>query len=271
MAFRVSRGRRNSSFWTVAGIIGLILVIAASGAVVVYKFVKGPADSQDAATLCPANGPKGHVVLLVDKSDPLTFTQRKDFEVVFRNVIATAVPRGHLLSVYALTDDFKSTAEPLIELCNPGDGRDLGKFDGNPDMQRDDYREKYEAPLLAVRQMLVTDVPGKASPILEMVQMAGITGFGRRAVSGPRRLIVVSDFIQNTPDLPMYKVGVPAYDAFRATPYGRKVAADLKDVKVELRMLLNRQDLQNEKLLKFWQAYVDDAGGRVVTYDPVRG
>jgi hypothetical protein len=271
MPFRVSRGKRRGGLLVAAAIGVLLLGIAAGAGVVIYRFVAVPADGQEEASLCPKSGPKGHVVLVVDKSDPLTFTQQKDFEVLFRDVVVSSVPKGHLLSVYALGDDFKSTAEPLIELCNPGDGSDASKLDANPDMLRQTFDEKYAKPLLAVREQLVTDVPGKASPILEMIQLAGITGFNRRAVAGPRRLIVVSDFIQNTPELSMYKSGVPEYETFHATAYGKKVSADLHDVKVELRMLLNRPQLQTERLLKFWEAHVRNAGGRVVTYEPVRG
>lgn len=271
MAFRVSRGRRKGGLFTVVAIAVLLLGIAGAAGVVVYRFVAGPTNERDEASLCPKSGPLGHVVLLVDKSDPLTFTQRKDFEVLYRDVVVSSVPKGHLLSIYALGDDFKSTAEPLMELCNPGDGSDASKLDANPEMQRQTFDEKYLRPLLAMREQLVTGTPGKASPILEMVQLAGITGFNRRAIAAPRRLIVVSDFIQNTPELSMYKAGVPEYDAFRATAYGKRVSADLHDVKVELRMLLNRPELQTERLLKFWQAHVRNAGGRVVTYEPLKG
>ncbi|HYD77542.1 hypothetical protein [Ramlibacter sp.] len=271
MAFRVSKGQRKGTLLTLTWIALLVLGIAAAGGVVIYKLVFGKSDVFDPSTLCPAAGSHGHVVLLVDRSDPLTFTQRKDFEVLFRDVLISSVPKGHLLSVYALADDFKATAEPLMEMCNPGDGRDARELDGNPAMLRKAFDEKYLKPLLARRDELITDMPGKASPILEMIQLAGITGFNRRAVPEARRLIVVSDFIQNTPELPMYKVGIPEYESFRSTAYGKKVLADLKDVKVELRMLLNRPDLQTEKLLKFWQEHIRASGGRVVLYEPVKG
>lgn len=271
MAFRLSRGRRKGSLLTLTFIGLLLLGIAAAGGVVAYRFAAGPADEQDAASLCPRKGPKGHVVLVVDRSDPLTFTQRKDFEVLFREVVIAGVPKGHLLSVYALADDFRTTAEPLVELCNPGDGSDASNVDANPQMLRKNFEEKYLKPLLARRDELVTDVPGKASPILEMIQLAAITGFGRRAVPEGRRLIVVSDFVQNTPELSMYKSGIPDYGTFRLSGYGKKVAADLRDVKVDLRMLVNKPDLQNERLLKFWQEHVRSGGGRVVTYEPVKG
>ncbi|ARV17648.1 hypothetical protein AEP_00688 [Curvibacter sp. AEP1-3] len=269
MNYRIRQSKKGPSAGTIIGIaFGSLLII---GAIVagIYSVVfrEKPADR---LTLCPASGPLGHVIVLVDKSDPMGFTQRKDFEVLYRDIVTTLVPKHHLLSVYALADDFKATSEPLLELCNPGDGSDVSQLNGNPAMVKKAFDSKYLRPMVDLSDQLLTDKPGKASPILEMVQLVGITGFNKRAVAGEHRLIIISDMVQNSPQLNMYK-GVPTYATFAGTPYGQKTLADLKGAKVEIRMLLNTPAVQGEGLLNFWRQYIKQSGGSVVAYEPIKG
>lgn len=269
MNYRVRKASKGPSIGTLLLIILFVGIFVAAVCAFIYSTLHNEKPA-NAITLCPAKGPSGHVVILVDKSDPMSFTQRKDFEVLYRDVVTRLVPKNHLLSVYALADDFTVTAEPLLELCNPGDGSDIREFDGNPVQVKKVFDAKYLRPMLELSDQLLTDKPGKASPILEMVQLVGITGFNKRAVSGERRLIIVSDLIQNSNQLNMYK-GVPVYASFSGTPYGQKALADLKGIKVEIRMLLNTPAVQGENLLNFWRQYFKQSGGNVVSYEPVKG
>ncbi len=262
------RSKRKSStgYYVASAVIGVAMVAA-----VAYVFYARSTREPDinAVTFCPADGPRGHILVLVDRSDPMAFTQRKAFSVAYREIVRQ-VPKGHLLSVYALSDDFKATAGPLLELCNPGDGSDVKEFDDNPALRKRVFEQKYLQPFLAREEELVTDRSGKASPILEMVQLAAITGFRKQHVTGEKRLVIVSDMIQNTPELNMYK-GVPDYAVFSKTPYGVKARADLQDVKVELRMLMNTPSIQTEQLLDFWKNHMRQGGGRLVLHDPING
>ena len=269
MSFKISTNTGGGSGATVAVIGLMILVIMASlvGAVYYFAFGEKPNDPK---TLCPAKGPLGHVVLLVDKSDPMTFTQRKEFEVMYSEIMRKSVATGYLLSVYALADDFTQTAEPIIELCNPGDGSNASEVTGNPHLLRRDFENKYVAPLMARYQDLLSDTPGKASPILEMIQLASITGFRKRGVQGERRLIVVSDMIQNTPQLSMYR-GIPKLEQFSQSDYGRQTSADLGGAIVEIRMLLHSPSIQTPALLNFWREHIRSSGGRIVAYEPLKG
>jgi hypothetical protein len=269
MTFRISHHKHRGSPMTTVWIGLLILVIVAALGTVLYKFFHA-GKSRNNITLCPGNGPLGHVVLLVDKSDPLTFTQKKDFDVFYQDVVANKVPKDHLLSVYALADEFVSTAEPLLELCNPGNGSDASTLDANPAQLRKTFDEKYLRPMLELSGDLVTSKSGKASPILEMIQLAGITGFRKQNVVGEKRMIIVSDFIQYTPQMDMYK-SLPTYEAFSASSYGKKTSADLQGVKVEFHILLNTPNVQGEQLVKFWLQHIKQSGGRVVSTAPIRG
>ena len=68
------------------------------------------------ALLCPAEGAKGHVAVLVDKTDPLSFTQGRAFQALLDNLATGKIAQeGELLSVFVLGEDFKKSADPLFE------------------------------------------------------------------------------------------------------------------------------------------------------------
>jgi hypothetical protein len=261
-----ARARQRANYVRIV-IISLV-IIAAIGAMVYSKISQVAAN--DLHTLCPAGGPLGHTVLLVDKSDPLTFTQSKEFNVLYQEIVTKRVPKGHLLSVYALGDDFQKTAEPIIELCNPGDGSGLSTITSNPSRVLSEFQTKYVAPMLAKASELVTSRPSRTSPIMEMIQLVGITGFRKKDVKGPRQLIIVSDLLQNTAEFSMYR-GIPTFAAFLSTPYAAKAIADLPGVQVELQVFMHSPQIQKPELLTFWEEYIFKAKGKLTLFNPIKG
>jgi len=75
---QAERARRD----VLLGTLALFAAIAIAGGAA-WAWYERPADALD-ASLCPAGGPHGHYVLLVDKTDPLTFTQKEAFRVRLR-------------------------------------------------------------------------------------------------------------------------------------------------------------------------------------------
>jgi hypothetical protein len=224
----------------------------------------------DAKTMCPNSGPLGHYVLLVDKTDPLTFTQRQAFTVTVTELVEKRVPKGYLLSVFVLDEDFKTTAMPLVELCNPGSGQDKSEMTSNLKKLRAQYETKFLQPVLAQVDAMVSTKPANASPIFEMLQLVGINGYRKHGVKGERRLVIVSDMLQNTPQFSMFKSGpTPDFQTFSASDYGRKTHNELERVDVELHYLLHTPALQTKRNLQFWMDYFNKSGARVVAVRPL--
>ncbi|MDM0075756.1 hypothetical protein QTH90_15240 [Variovorax sp. J2P1-59] len=268
MAARGRRAKRRQTQHILFGILGLTFVLAILGAAG-YHFLareSGP----DKVTLCPAKGPKGHYVLLVDKTDPLNFTQKQAFSVLLDDLVRKRLPEGYLLSVFVLGEDFKATAEPLVELCNPGSGENKSVLTSNVDWARRDYEQKFIKPLMQQAEALQGSKPAKASPIFEMLQLVAINGFRRHDVKGERRLFLMSDMLHNNGSYSMYRAA-PDYSSFADTDYGRKTRADLRDVEVELYYLINTPQFQTRRNQKFWEEYFDKSGARLVEVRPLEG
>lgn len=263
-----SRAKRRAAWQMVAGVILLTIALAVVAGIVYFQVTR--AKPLDRATLCPAEGPLGHTILLVDKTDPLNFTQRQAFAVAMKDLVANKVPEGHLLSIFVLGERFEQSAQPLIELCNPGSDVGKSELSSNLKRLRQQYEERFVKPLDEVAKALVADEPAKASPIFEMLQLVGINGFRKHAVQGPKRLVIVSDMLHNTPQFSMYQAALD-FEAFEATDYAKKVQADLTDVTVELHYLMTTPRLQTRRNLAFWERYFDRAGARLTEVRRVEG
>lgn len=268
MAIHGKRAKQRKTREILLGTALFILVFSAIAGVSYYSMthLKG----LNPETLCPAEGPQGHYVLLIDKTSPLNFTQKQTFLVLMKELIEKKVPEGHLLSVFALDEDFKKTATPLVELCNPGDGAGKSEFDSSPKKLKAKYQSKFAEPMLRLSESLIANKPAKWSPIFEMLQLVGINGYRKQDVKGERRLIIISDMIQNTSQYSMYKEEID-YTTFASSIYGKKTQPDLNDVSVELHYLMNSPKIQTKRNLKFWEDYFFRAGARIVAAQTIEG
>jgi hypothetical protein len=268
MSARGSRAKRRNTFIWIAA-VGLLAATAVIVAwVITTQVSRDP--PLDQTTMCPAAGPLGHIVLLVDKTDPLNFTQRQAFSVAMKELVETKVPEGHLLSIFVLGEKFEQSAVPLIELCNPGS--DVGKSELNANLKRlrKKYEERFVRPLEDATKALLAEEPAKASPIFEMLQLVGINGFRKHAVKGPKRLVLFSDMLHNTTQFSMY-AGPADFDLYEATDYAKKTRAELKDVEVELHYLMTTPRLQTRRNQVFWERYFNRAGARLSDVRRVEG
>ena len=266
---RRSRAARRRHARNIAvGVVALALFASVLAGVGYYLWTRDP--GVDRQTLCPRSGPLGHIVLLVDKTDPLNFSQKQAFLRLLEELVDQRVAPGWLVSVFVLGEDFREGAKPLVEACNPGSGEGKSELTANIAKLNAQYRQRFREPLLKQADALIATKPSKGSPIIEMLQLVSINGFRRHAVKGPRRLIIVSDMLHKTPQLSMYQA-IPDLEPFEASDYGRKMRLELPGVEVEVHQLLNYPKLQNRRLMQFWETYVSRAGARIVSVRPMEG
>lgn len=260
------RRRRWQILW---GMLALTAALGIAGtAVLIFFGSRGSA--LDPMTLCPVSGPRGHAVLLVDRTDPLNFTQKQALLQYLRELGRGRVEEGELLSVFVLGDDFTRNARPIFEMCNPGRGQDKNIWTANPEQIRRQFEDKFLKPMGEVAEQLQSAVPAHDSPIMEMLQLVAINGFRARDVQGPRRLYVVSDMLQNTPAFSQYRDD-DDFPKFRDTLLYQKNRTDLGGVEVELAYLLNTPARQTRRHVKFWEDYFRDMGARIVAVKVLEG
>ena len=252
----------------ILGVLALLVITVITTGV--WWYLKERPKEPNPITLCPHDGAIGHYVLLVDKTDPLTFIQKQTFSVTLRELIEKRIPEGFLISVFVLGEDFKENATPLIELCNPGSDEGKNEYTSHLGKLRQKYNEKFLIPLLKQSEALLAVQPSKNSPILEMLQLVSINAFRKHNIKGERRLIIMSDMLHNMPQMSMYK-GPVNYSSFAATDYGKRTQLELEDVAIELHYLINAPQLQTRLYLQFWEEYFEKAKARIKSVRPLEG
>ncbi|MGJ0622241.1 MAG: hypothetical protein ACR65Z_16255 [Methylocystis sp.] len=251
---------------------GVAAILAAAALI----FVSGWAiwrDHQHAAldtgTLCPKAGPVSTLAVLIDRTDGLSEIQGAALESRLL-LWAGTVPTHGAFRIYEVGHGGR-LLEPLVSVCNPGDGSDKSIIDANPKMLRAAYEEKFAEPIRALVESMQLDVEAPVSPILEAVQAISVREFGPE-MQGAKSLIIVSDLLQHGPKLSFFKA-VPGVADFRQSALGRGLAVDLRDVHVSIN-LLNRANAaakQTDTLGQFWTGWLQQQGAIVEEFRIIPG
>jgi hypothetical protein len=274
--FSRRRGSQETLAVKLSAIAIVVIVLAGLGGV--FWFVQGRAAqlaSLDPETLCPKSGPTSQFAVLIDRTDALTEIQG---EALRRQITAwaAAIPKHGSFKVYEVghsgTAAGGALLQPVVAVCNPGDGSDQSAIDSNPKIWRARYEEKFQTPISAMLERMRLDEEAKTSPILEGVQAIAVKDFGPDAPQGPKSLIIVSDLLQNQSGFSLYQ-GVPQLDAFWATPYASSVRSNLTGIHTEIYLLhrMKAAAKQTDALGKFWIDWLERQGAQVDAFKGVPG
>ena len=169
--------------------------------------------------------------VLVDVSEPLDPPAQMIFEKLIQKII-TESPHASRLDIYKIGKGAKDGFEPEESICKPekfGDSFTTGeKF----------YEKKMLKMKLSASKRL-TELSkelslGDTSPILESFFSISLKSFvdksGQRI---PGKVIVISDFMQNSELLNFYKQKIPTYKDFKASSNGHSWVRSFGKVSLE--------------------------------------
>lgn len=173
------------------------------------SLLRGPPRDQE--TLCPKTGPVGHTLILVDKSDPWSDVQAKRLKALVKQV-GDELPTDRMLSIYVFNDVFEPGFPSLVSLCNPG--KTASELIGNPRREYVKWVEKFGRPLDEALTALTQPGKGNQSPIVEAI---GDVASRRenRVPTGDRKILLVSDMLQNSNQFTMFGNAAGARDPER--------------------------------------------------------
>jgi hypothetical protein len=251
------------------------VIIAAIGTVIYFSIASQSAVADlDPETLCKKSGPTAIVDVLIDRTDGLNVVQALALK---KHLLSWAedVPENGIFQVYEVREEGVSE-DPLISICNPGSGKDKSKWTSNQKLWGRKYEEKYRTPIADLIDKMELDGEAKTSPILEAIQAVSVRDFEHGSASADKlnlkRIYIVSDLLQNTAGLSLYKA-LPNVRDFLNSPYGRSMAVDLSSIEVEI-WTLNRANTagkQNGELLKFWEDWLTSLGSDAAPIQKIPG
>lgn len=267
MARRRPRQRKDAGLgWAGLGGILLLLLAIASGGALAYFYFSAPARPVlDAQTLCPVNGPQGITVVLVDTSDDLPETTRREILGQLDDMITT-LPPFYRLDIRVL-DIAGERSRSLFSKCNPGDGAGLSEWTDNPRIARLRWIEDFRKPAALAMKSSVASAKANSSPIMAAIQNIAIDQFSSVASQDARKtLYVISDMIEYTRDYSQYpRAGDLSFQRYKQSPAYLKFRTDLHGATVIIRYvtrLVNGQPLvDGTQHIEFWKAWIEDNRG----------
>lgn len=220
----------------------------------------------DDTTLCPIDGPYGTTVVVLDLSDKLSYLQEQKLRNFFsrkRNPEfggGLSVQKHDRLKIYLLDENAtKHLPDPIIDICNPGDGEGLSELTSSPALVKKRYVQAYEKPLQSALVDIMQSSSTKTSPLIEAISGIALTSFGTEAREGHvNTLFLMSDMLQHTDSVSHYRG-----DQNLIPQALSKFRADLDGVdEVHIRMFVRDQSkqLQGKSLLTFWNNYLKTSG-----------
>lgn len=258
---RAERVRRQN--FIAVGIAVCVLALLGTGGWLFYQ-ARASVVAVDAHTLCPVSGPPTAVTaVLIDASDPISPVQT---EAIRREVDALrdTLPRHGAFEIYLVGETIEATRQPLFKACNPGNPDDVDELTGSRKLVAQKWSTGFAEPMAAAFAKAVPHGTEKTSPIMESIQSVAVTAFGGPKLNEvPKRFVIVSDMMQNTPAFSHYRS--TDYDRFRSSGAATAMLADLRGVDVQILYVRRQaaQRWQGAKHALFWQAYLSAQGATV--------
>lgn len=252
-----SRRRGSSSLNTIGwgAVIVLVVALVIGGFWLADRQKK--ANATDAVTLCPVEGPTGAMVALLDLTDPLTRSQANQLQTWLGDEIA-ASPWGTMLSVGVVSEDPSDWGARFAK-CKPQTAEDANPLIQNPSILGETYNDEFLVPLRETLDEMMQSETQDTSPIMESLQ-ALVSETPSFTSTRPKRLVIVSDMLQNSNVLSFYREEGWGY--FTETRAHERLAGNLADVEVTLlripRTSANIGDPR--KVDTFWARYFDSQG-----------
>lgn len=271
---RRRRGRSDKNLKNALYIgIGGFLIVGVI-AVFVTAFVLKPTKiEKDPLTLCPVEtGPTGYTAVVIDRTDRFGAISKADVEVQLKDII-DSTKENEQISLFAVEPIETAPLQSLIAVCNPGTPTDVDPFTQNKAIVSRNWRTKFTEPLDQLLQRLLVEKEAPISPIMESVQSVSITALGgKRKAQLPRRVILISDLLQNSQAWSLY-TNKPDFKAFSASRSTKGLNPDLRGVSVEL-LYLQRETkhaVDEKALVTFWIQWIEAYGGHVTRVLKVSG
>ena len=227
---------------------------------------------RDPETGCPEDGPAALTAILVDVTDQIGAISRADVLAHLDEYISSS-RKDEMVLAYEAKPVGSEIGNPLLSVCHPGDPETASEWTENPRLIRRRLEERFRRPLDDLLAHLFGREEAPTSPLLESVQKVAVSVLGRQDHADlPKRLILVSDLMQNTDNLSFFRQSVD-YDGFAATVGADALSTDLRGTAVEILFVqraAHRRLEDTRGLIDFWQRWIEDQGGtlnRVVRID----
>ena len=198
-----------------------------------------------------------HTIVLIDQSDPFTQEDIRWVQKIARDESRSLGQYGRL-TVVGLKSETPYEPVEAFSRCSPG-AKSNG-WTNNPRMVEDTFREQMSDLLDAALETLLSEKEQPTSPLIE-----ALVGISDRSDFSPavaaRKIVLVSDLIQNSPELSHLKTGAD-FAAVERTRFATDKPR-LEGVAVSVRVVPRRNyAVPKEELVDFWNSMLEYSGAQ---------
>lgn len=224
------------------------------------------AGQYDEATFCRTDGQYARTIILIDATDSLSEAQIKTVTEEIIDLRGSLSP-SEWVGVFVLDESDTVLPAAATALCNPGDK--ANPLYQNPEEIRRRYEQRFVMPMRQAVAALFNRPPQKNSPILEMIRaVALVSEFNS---SQPRRLIIVSDMLQNVAAYSHYRDGTDFLRWQKSDYAADFLRLSLTGVEVSVWYVKRPEvrHLQTHGHANFWHQFFTAAGADLAVLRPL--
>jgi hypothetical protein len=251
-----------------AGVAVVVTLALFAGAIVAARLAIHQAAPLDAKTLCPAGGPTAVTVVLIDATDVIGPVQKAAIFDRLQPMIRN-LRKGEEVALYQI-DPTLDLLKPRFLMCRPVKPSEVNEITGNRRLAEQRFETAFRPAVEKALNAALARPPSERSPIMEAIQGVSV-GALQAADAGrsggpplPKRLIVVSDLLQNSEAASQYPAA-PDFAQFQTTPAYARTRSDLSGVRIVILYL--RRDtariVQGLAHIRFWDAWFASQGATV--------
>lgn len=256
MSRRRSYRRRKGTKSTSLGVILIITTVIGFGVIFYFWHSESKRPGINQITLCPDNGPIGHLAILIDTTDPLSMTQLQAARQKVDKMIHDA-PVGSRVSFSTVSPNNIVRQSSFFSICKPPTGDNASILTQNPKMIEEKYEEDFLSPISDTLNSLLTLESADSSPIMEDLQefVTQIPDFITTINS--KEIVIMSDLIQHSSDFSFYRN--LSWESFNLSGSVNQLSRNLGGVKVTI-LRIPRDSVNKNIVDDFWVRYLEAQG-----------
>lgn len=257
MARKRRRRRGKNTFGK--NVFGFLLIgvgLSAFFALGYFAFVESQKPGYDPESLCPEDGVRRHLAILVDTTDPISMTQLQAARQLILKKIDSAKP-GTRVSFSTVSPDRVIRSSAFYTMCKPQSEEDANFWTQNAKLIQEQYDEGFISPVRENLNSLLMAEGASSSPIMESLQefITSIPGF--LTDDAPKELVMLSDLIQHTDAHSFYR-GL-SWESFEKTGGRSRLSRNFSGAKVTVLRVPN--SVANVSIVDdFWVRYFNAQG-----------
>jgi hypothetical protein len=248
-----NRARRGESkLGIVAASFLMFVVVVFIGGIFTFS-ANNELKEIDEKTLCYKDDvPTDIIAILIDSTEPLDEKTVRNAQLEIENIIKNS-PTNTLVNLYAIETGSEEHIRPIANLCKPDDGTSASELTSSPAWIKKIFNDKFVLPLGDHLTSLLNMPPSTSSPIIESLQSAVIESFLSHENSGDKKIVLISDMIQNTSMYSFYKESLSFNSYFSKVKNSGTGLINLTDINIQVLVVPNNvPNGTREDLTRFW-------------------